>query len=107
MGKPDIVKMKAKGNVKGLIKALEHEAYDIRVEAAMALGEIGDARAVEPLIQALKDKDRDVRASAAVTLWEIGDERAVAPLTKALKDEYELVRKIAKDALKVKKAKKS
>jgi len=117
MGEPDIEKMKAEKDVEGLIKALKYSLdMEIRGEAALALGEIGDARAVgpltqalkdkndffvadveealvkigepavEPLIQALKDEDSGVRWAAAATLGEIKDERAVAPLIQALKD---------------------
>ena len=72
--------MKAKKDVKGLIKALKHEDYGIRMEAGWALGKIGDARAVEPLIQALNDENETVRAVAAGALGEIKDARAVEPL---------------------------
>jgi HEAT repeat protein len=34
----------------------------------VALGEIRDARAVEPLTQTLKDKDKGVREAAAIAL---------------------------------------
>jgi HEAT repeat protein len=53
-------------------------------DAARALGEIGDARAVEPLIKALGDEDEDVCMNAAEALGEIGDTRAVGPLIKNL-----------------------
>jgi HEAT repeat protein len=40
-----------------LIKALKDEDSDVRASVvAEALGEIGDARAVEALIEALKDR---------------------------------------------------
>jgi len=52
-------------------------------------------------------KDEDVREYAAAALGEIGDARAVEPLTKALKDEYEYLRKAARKALKMIRAKKS
>ena len=61
--------------------------------AAEALGELGDARAVEPLIRVLGNNP-----SAARALGEIGDERAVEPLITALENEY--VRDAAKEALK-------
>jgi len=95
--KPNIEKMEAKRDVKGLIKALK----DWRVvdEAAYVLGEIGDKRAVEPLIKALEDEDRNVRWGAAEALGYIGDKRAVEPLIKALEDEDWYVRKRAAYAL--------
>jgi len=46
---PNVEKLEKKKNVKGLIKALRHEDVHVRWSAAEALGEIGDARAVEPL----------------------------------------------------------
>jgi len=60
--------------------------------AAEALGELGDARAVEPLIRVLGSNPAAARA-----LGEIGDERAVEPLITALENEY--VRDAAKEAL--------
>ena len=64
-GPPNVKKLIAKGNVKGLIKALGYDKDRIvRVNAVEALGKIGDTRAVEPLIAALKDKDKDVRIAA-------------------------------------------
>lgn len=53
-------------------------------EAAIALGEIGDARAVEPLIEALEDKQILVQVEAAKALGKIGDTRAVEPLIKIM-----------------------
>ncbi|GAI34793.1 unnamed protein product, partial [marine sediment metagenome] len=50
----NIEKMQAKKDVQGLIKALNHRKENVRREAVIALGNIGDARAVKPLIQALK-----------------------------------------------------
>jgi len=44
--------MKAKRDVKGLIKALNYKKDDsVRRKAAWALGLIGDKRAVKPLIR--------------------------------------------------------
>lgn len=57
-GPPNVEKLKAKGNVKGLIKALGYEKdATIRQAADEVLGEIGDTRAVEPLIAAIKPVD--------------------------------------------------
>lgn len=39
--------------------------------AALALGNIGDSRAVEPLTEALEDKDSDVREAAKKALDKI------------------------------------
>ncbi|MBE3115402.1 MAG: HEAT repeat domain-containing protein, partial [Actinobacteria bacterium] len=57
MGIPDklinVEKMQANKDFKGLIRALKDENGHVREQAAVALGEIKDARAVEPLIKAL------------------------------------------------------
>jgi HEAT repeat protein len=56
---------------------------DARKAAADALGQIGDARAVEPLIAALKDWDSDVCKAAIGALERIGDARARVALSDA------------------------
>jgi HEAT repeat protein len=57
----------------------------VRWKAAIALGEIGDPRAIEPLIIMLCDEDRFVRSRAAYALSMIG-EPAVDPLIRVLRD---------------------
>jgi len=42
-GPPNIEKLKAKGNVKGLIKAINTDDAEVRSEAIRALGDFGDA----------------------------------------------------------------
>ena len=71
----------------------------IRRAAAVALGKLGDARAVPELIKALNDPDDKVRRSTVVALGRIGDPRALNPLSKALDDENEQVRQSASVAL--------
>ncbi len=98
--KPNIERFEANKDVEGLIKALKYKDADVRWEAAMALGKIGDERAVEPLIQALReDKDVPVRALASGALGMIRDKRAVEPLIQALINEDMDVRKLAAEAL--------
>ena len=92
-GPPNVEKLKGKRDLKGLIKALRYKRDGgVRSSAAEALGEIGDARAVEPLCAALRDKDVDVREAAAEALGKIGDARAAVPLRSALGDEDSDVR---------------
>lgn len=98
-GPPDVEKMKAKRDVKGLIKALGYEKNAIRKSAAEVVGEIRDASAVVPLIATLEDKDWEIRHSAAEALGKIGDARAVDPLITALKDKDEYVRQATAEAL--------
>ena len=87
-GPPNVEKLKAKGNVKGLIKALGYQKDEqLRQLAAEALGQTRDARAVKPLITALDDTDAKVRRAAAEALGQIGDVRAVRPLVATLKGE--------------------
>jgi len=45
----------------GIIAALKDEDSNVRKNTTVALGKIGDERAVEPLKQALKDKSKDVQ----------------------------------------------
>jgi len=84
-GPPNVEKLKEKRDLKGLIKALRYKRDGVvRQTAAEVLGEIGDARAVEPLLAALRDEDSDVREAAAEALGKIGDARAAVPLRSAL-----------------------
>jgi HEAT repeat protein len=62
-----------------------NDHFYVRWKAVVALGEIGDARAVEPLIAALNDA-WCVQWRAVVALGEIGDARAVEPLIAYLKE---------------------
>jgi len=70
-GPPNIRKLKARKNIKGLIEALKDKDEGVRRGAAMALGEIKDARAVEPLIKLLKDKNSFTREAAEEALEKI------------------------------------
>jgi HEAT repeat protein len=67
---------------------LMHNNASERGKAALKLGEIGDARSVEPLIKALEDGDRKMPWKAAWALGEIGDTRAVEPLIRVLKVQF-------------------
>jgi HEAT repeat protein len=96
---PDVWKLKAKGNIKALTKALSYpnDFYHIRESAVRALGEL---KAIEPLIGALKgNSDSMVRGRAALELKQIGDPRAIEPLIGALNDEDAYVRWTAASAL--------
>ena len=84
--KPDVEKMEKNKDINGLTKALKDQDEHVRWKAAGALGNIGDARAVEPLIETLKDSVHDVRHVAAEALVKIG-KPAAEPLSKTLKYE--------------------
>jgi len=67
----------AKG-VQFLIEQLQTDPVpEAREYCALALGMIGDTRAVEPLCQALNDNVEWARSAAAWALGEIGDPRAI------------------------------
>jgi HEAT repeat protein len=97
--KPNVEKMKANDDVKGLIKALK-KSDDIRVAGTVedALEDIGH-RTTEPFIEALINKDAGVRSGAAWILGNIKDARAQEPLIEALKDKDKDVRWLAVVAL--------
>jgi HEAT repeat protein len=68
-----------------LIAALKG-ADRVRASAARALGNIRDARAVEPLIYVLKDMNPSVREASAHALGDMRDPRAVTALIDTLKN---------------------
>ena len=76
-----------KKNVQGLIKALEHEDKLVRKRAIVALGEIGDKRAVKPLIaihSQLFVVGWDICDAAAEALERTGDPRAIESLIRTM-----------------------
>ena len=76
----DVKRLKEARNVQGLIIALKNKDPKVQYDAAEALGDIGDNRAVEPLATALKnDEFSGVRWKAAEALSKIG-----APAVEAL-----------------------
>ena len=118
MGCVGLGSMKATEAVDPLIRLMLNKEADSdpRMQAAYALGNIGDSRAIPAmaiemkdslqimrwatvqalaymgkdavplLIGALKDEDKNIRSRAAEALGKIGDPRAVAPLTAVLED---------------------
>ena len=114
-GPPNVAKLAAKRDGKGLIRALGHQKdAGIRGASAEALGRADDpiavgpliaaledplvskdardalvrlyAYSIEPLIAALTNRGPEVRAGAASALGGISDARAFEPLTAALSD---------------------
>jgi len=68
-----IAKMKDAHDISGLVRLLNHSDPDIQYHAVEALGEIGDAGAVEPLITLLKHEEvSGVRWKTAESLVKIG-----------------------------------
>ena len=95
-GPPNIIKMEAKRDVEGLIKALRYrrdkkdEYRHVAQAAADALGYIGDVRAIEPLIVALEVSHLGENALSALRKF---GALTVEPLITALKHNKYYVRK--------------
>ncbi|UCD79822.1 MAG: HEAT repeat domain-containing protein [Desulfobacterales bacterium] len=87
-------------NVDQFIKDLQNDSWQVRWDAAAALGETKDPRGIDPLITALKDENSYVRMTAARSLGMIDDPRVIDPLIQALKDESHGVQKNALLSLK-------
>ena len=85
-----------------LIHALNDKHSGVRKNAAEALGEIGDTRAIDPLMTTLlEDDDGTVRKCAAEALGRIGDSRSLKALTIALRDRKSKVQESAGEAVQV------
>jgi HEAT repeat protein len=82
-----------------LLEALKDEASPVSDAAPLALGRLGDPRAVPVLIAALKDSRWNVREAAVQALDAFKDSRAVEPLCVLLEDGHESVRIAAAVAL--------
>ena len=87
------------GAVPVLIDQLAAGDSDTRSSAIVALGRIGDRRAVEPLIRLLGERDRDLRVSVSSALARLGDPRAFEALLPLLGDPDVAVRQAAVGAL--------
>lgn len=101
-GPPNINKLKTKGNVQGLIRALNYKKDPtIRRDAAKALGETGDSIAVEPLIEiAVGSDSKELRIKAIDSLGKLADTRAVEPLLALLSSTSSFVHVYVENALK-------
>jgi len=79
LGLPNIDKLKVKKNINGLIKALGYEKNaTVRAKAAVALGEIGDKKSVEPLIAMLNDSDVDVQEAVIIACKTAGGNNCIS-----------------------------
>ncbi len=84
-----------------IVKVLKYGGMTEKVDAVIALGIIGDSRAVEPLIEFLKYSKRGhLRSEIAEALGRIGDKKATPALIEALlNDSYRHTRCEAAKAL--------
>ncbi len=60
-------------NEKALYYSLNDYTHYVRRKAAVALGELGDQRAIEPLIKSLIDENSEVRLAASEALATLGE----------------------------------
>lgn len=99
--KQAVKKLVAMRSVEPLVKALNHKNSDVQRGAAEALGDIGDARAVEPLIAVVNNSFEysAVRGEAIKALAKIGDTRAVRSLVTILKEHNISLEEVALEAL--------
>jgi|GEM_PF-1058475 len=75
-----------------LLVALKDTDAEVRIAAAVGLGDFGRERALEPLLDVLKnDSKNSVRMAAAESLGKLGLPAAIEPLKEALADQYLLV----------------
>lgn len=99
---PNVEKLKEKGDVNGLVKALGYrDSALVRDKAAQALGELGGPRAVDALITVLNAADPDVCRAAIEALGKIRDERAIKPLVALLREKRPEIRDSVTGALAV------
>lgn len=82
-----------------LIKALQNPNDMVRRHAVIALGKIGDERAIEPITERLNDEAPGVRFYVPVALDMIGGEKIIEPMHEALKNEMAKVRTAAANIL--------
>ena len=128
-GPPNIEEMKARQDIKGLIKVLHHSDPKIiqsaagalvqmgepvldsviavtqdpytnaRIYACWILGQIPSRRGVDPLLARLNDPVKNIRLTAIRSLGAIGDGRATEALLSAFKNFDAEVRQCAREAL--------
>lgn len=110
--KPDVARLVQKKDVDGLINALQFgirvknddaafKVYKIREQAAQALGQLGDTRAVEPLVQYLQEESYSGTAvlSGMKSLLILDPEKAKVCFPSLLKHKYDTIRKNAAESL--------
>jgi len=88
-----------KGAVDSIIIKLGSEEAEIKWNAVVALGKIGDPKAIPNLLELIGDKNSEMRGNIVMALGDIGSKEAVDPLLEALKDHEVKVRTHAVDAL--------
>lgn len=82
-----------------LTAALDDSSTVVRVEAATALGRVGEASVVPALVARASDADESVRRAVVVALGAVGDHKATAALSFALSDKSTAVAALAARSL--------
>lgn len=83
---PNILKMAEENDYDGLRQLLQHTDANVRLQAAQALADLGDAGGWRALEEAVRgDGDLKIRGAAAAMLGELGDPRAIPVLRDTLK----------------------
>lgn len=92
-GPPDIDKLRAKGDVKGLMQALKYpKDPGIRRAAAEVLGGLNRKETISALQTAAKDDDPSVCMAAIYALGRIGTDADIKPLVELLASEDDRIR---------------
>jgi HEAT repeat protein len=87
-------------SVKQLMRVLQNDADDVnRVEAAVGLGQLADAKSLDALINAIKDPSFDVRLAALEALSHFTDKKAYQALLNTLTHKDPALRATAAIAL--------
>lgn len=84
----DVLDMKKRNDINGLIEAVDYPDVAVRAEAITSLGRLRDSHGVDILINKLtNDSDPYVRSLAAAALGSIGDAKARSALLNALEND--------------------
>jgi HEAT repeat protein len=78
---------------------LDADRPELRMAAAVGLGQVGDERVTPALVDRLDDPDQRVRVRAARACGRVGDPRAVEPLAERADDKSAAVRRAVASAL--------
>jgi HEAT repeat protein len=83
----DLERMRASGDIDGLVKVIQNGEYKLRDVAAEILGECGDERCIDPLINMLREgRFGYIRGAAARALGHLQANKAVPALMETLND---------------------
>ncbi len=86
--------------IPALLDAVRGEYFTVRSRSALALGKIGDAKAIQPLLNLLKDPEDEVRIAACLALCLFRNPSTFDDITNVLLDDPKIeVRQAAARAL--------